>query len=39
MFSRHIRFRTMVVSFILGMALALIPLATALAGAAGGTYP
>jgi heme/copper-type cytochrome/quinol oxidase subunit 4 len=39
MFSRRISFRTLIVSFILGMALALIPLATALAGGAGTTYP
>lgn len=39
MFSRRISFRTLIVSCILGMALALIPLASALAGAAGSTYP
>jgi hypothetical protein len=39
MFSRPISFRALVVSCILGLALDLIPLATALAGAGGGTYP
>lgn len=39
MFSRRISFRAIIVSWILGVALVLIPLATALAGGVGNTYP
>ena len=39
MFSRFISFRAIIVSWILGVALALIPLATALAGGGGTSYP
>ena len=39
MFSRRISFRAIVLSWILGVALALIPLATALADGGGTTYP
>jgi hypothetical protein len=39
MFARRISFRAILVSWILGVALVLIPLATALAGGTGTTYP
>jgi hypothetical protein len=39
MFSRLVSFRAVVASCILGMALVLIPLATALAGGGGTSYP
>jgi hypothetical protein len=39
MSSRFISFRVIIVSWILAVALALIPLATALAGGGGTTYP
>jgi hypothetical protein len=39
MFARHISLRNVVVAWILGLALALIPLASALAGPAGTSYP
>jgi hypothetical protein len=39
MFARRISFRAILVSWILGVALVLIPLASAFAGGAGNTYP
>jgi heme/copper-type cytochrome/quinol oxidase subunit 4 len=39
MFARHVSLRTFVVAWILGVALALIPLASALAGGGGTFYP
>jgi len=39
MFSRFFSFRAFIVSWILGVALALIPLATALAGGGGTPFP
>ena len=36
---RSFSFRAVFISSILGLALSLLPLATALAGAVGGTYP
>jgi hypothetical protein len=39
MFARHSSLRTVVVAWILGLALALIPLATALADGGGTMYP
>jgi hypothetical protein len=39
MFSRYVSFRAIIVSSILGVALALIPLATALAGGGGTPFP
>jgi hypothetical protein len=39
MFSRRISFRAVIVSWILGVALVLIPLATALAGGGGTSFP